>query len=253
MNFRALEPQEIECRVGQISKNGSGLSLLLYKTARADADILDETLGSENWQCEFYECKGTLFCKVGILIDRKDGYQEWTYKDDAGSPSNMEAAKGEASDAFKRACFKWGIGRELYTAPFIWIRSDACTITQGNNGKFVCFDRFAVSDCAIVDHKIVYLEIVNEKTGAVVYHWGTPHQSRIQANEPTMEQLSELSGLVRQLAEMRGVETDVVIKALNESKAVVGSGVVNGEIKTARQAVTAIGQLRSWIERGQSE
>lgn len=152
----------------------------------------------------------------------------------------------------KRACFKWNIGRELYTSPFIWIRSDACTIKQGNNGKFVCFDRFAVSDCAIVDHKIVYLEIVNEKTGAVVYHWGTPRQGRVQANEPTMEQLSELSGLVRQLAEMRGVETDVVIKALNESKAIVGSGVVNGEIKTARQAVTAIGQLKNWIERGQN-
>ena len=153
----------------------------------------------------------------------------------------------------KRASFKWGIGRELYTAPFIWIRSDACTIKQGNNGKFVCFDRFAVSDCAVVDHKIMYLEIVNERTGAVVYHWGTPRQSRTQANEPTMEQLSELSGLVRQLAEMRGVETDVVIKALNDSKAVVSSGVVNGEIKTARQAVTAIGQLKNWIERGQNE
>lgn len=102
MNFRALEPQEIECRVGQISKNGSGLSLLLYKTARADADILDETLGSENWQCEFYECKGTLFCKVGILVDRKDGLAEWVWKDDAGSPSNMEAVKGEASDALTK-------------------------------------------------------------------------------------------------------------------------------------------------------
>ena len=102
MKFRALEPQEIECRIGQIAKNGSGLSLLLFKTARVDADILDETVGPENWQNEFYECKGTLFCKVGILIDRKDGYQEWTYKDDAGSPSNMEAAKGEASDALTK-------------------------------------------------------------------------------------------------------------------------------------------------------
>lgn len=102
MEFRSLRADEIECRVGQVARNGNGLSLLLYKTARADADILDETVGPENWQNEFYDCKGTLFCKVGILVDRKDVLAEWVWKDDAGSPSNMEAAKGEASDALTK-------------------------------------------------------------------------------------------------------------------------------------------------------
>lgn len=109
LKFRPLEADEMECRIGTVGKNGNGLSLLLYKDARVDADILDETVGPENWQCEFYEKKGTLFCKVGICIDRGNGLSEWVFKDDAGSPSNMEAQKGEASDAFKRACFKWGM------------------------------------------------------------------------------------------------------------------------------------------------
>lgn len=100
--FRALTAEEIECRIGTISKTGKGLSLLLFKTSRTDSDILDETVGPENWQCRFYEQKGTLFCSLGIRIVRDDGTSEWVWKDDAGSPSNMEAAKGEASDALTK-------------------------------------------------------------------------------------------------------------------------------------------------------
>ena len=99
MKFRELEPSEIECRIGTVSKQGKGLSLLLYKTSRCDANILDETVGSERWQCDFYEQKGTLFCKVGIYIESMG---QWVWKADAGSPSNMEAQKGEASDALTK-------------------------------------------------------------------------------------------------------------------------------------------------------
>ena len=103
IEFRPLRADEIECRIGQIARNGSGLSLLLFKDARVDSNMLDETVGPENWQCEFYECKGTLFCKVGIRVDRDEQFAEWVWKDDAGSPSNMEAAKGEASDALTKS------------------------------------------------------------------------------------------------------------------------------------------------------
>lgn len=109
MKFRPLKAEEIECRIGTVSQSGKGLSLLLYKDARCDANILDETVGVENWQNEFYDCKGTLFCKVGIRTNHDGNVFDWVWKDDAGSPSNMEAQKGEASDAFKRACFKWGM------------------------------------------------------------------------------------------------------------------------------------------------
>ena len=171
MEFRALSAEEIECRVGTVSQAGKGLSLLLYKDARCDARILDETFGPENWQNAFYECKGTLFCKVGIDVDRGDGLHEWVWKSDAGSPSNMEAAKGEASDAFKRACFKWGVGRELYTAPFIWVPAEKCDIKQGRNGKYTCYDRFRVAKVAIEDGRIKGLRIVKENNNAVVFSW----------------------------------------------------------------------------------
>ena len=157
MEFRLLRPEEIEIRIGNTisTSKWQGYSLLLYKNARADMNILDETVGVENWQREHYECKGNLFCRVGIRIDREDCI-EWVWKSDCGVESNTEAQKGEASDSFKRACFNWGIGRELYTSPLIWVKSDKCNI---QNGK--CYDRFAVGKIAIENKKIVGLSIIN--------------------------------------------------------------------------------------------
>jgi hypothetical protein len=101
-------------------------------------NILDETVGAENWQREHYECKGNLFCRVGIAVPHTVEHgvmYEWVWKSDCGVESNTKVQKGEASDSFKRACFNWGIGRELYTAPFIWVNADKCNI---KNGK--CYD-----------------------------------------------------------------------------------------------------------------
>lgn len=176
MKFRELRADEIECRVGTVSKQGKGLSLLLYKTSRTDQDILDETVGPENWQCRFYECKGTLFCSIGIRVEHSDGTSEWVWKDNAGSPSNMEAAKGEASDCIKRSGFAWGIGRCLYTAPFIWVNSDKCNLIPRGNG-FTCNDRFKVAKIQIDEspetgrRRITGIRIVNEKTGQIVFSW----------------------------------------------------------------------------------
>jgi hypothetical protein len=172
MRFRELTTNEIECRIGTVSKSGKGLSLLLYKTSRVDADILDETVGPEGWQCEFYEFKGTLFARVGVYIQAID---QWVWKSDAGTPSNMEAAKGEASDAFKRACFKWGIGRELYTAPFIWVPATKCNI-QPQGQKFTCYDSFSVAKIAVAEdehgrRRIAGIRVMNDKTGQVAFSW----------------------------------------------------------------------------------
>ena len=162
--YGLLSADDIECRVQQIS--AKGLSLLLYKNARVDAQKLDAAVGPENWQCKFYECKGTLFCSVGVKA-----LSEWIWKDDAVAPSNMESQKGEASYAFKRACFKHGIGRELYTAPFIWLTPDSANI-QANAQKHVCYDRFKVTEIAYDLDRICYLEIYNEKKKEIVYTWG---------------------------------------------------------------------------------
>jgi len=253
LEFRPLEANEIECRIGQIARNGSGLSLLLYKTARVDADILDETFGMFGWECSFDEHKGTLFCSVGVR--NEDGYM--VYKEDAGAPSNMEPQKGEASDAFKRACFKWGIGRELYTAPRIWVYaqnrdgSANCNIRQGQNGKYQCYDEFSVERIDIRDHEILYVSVRNDSTGQTVFVWCNPdYQSVQEYGEPSHEQLVEMSGLVEELARARGVDKDVVIEGLMRSKAMSAAGVTNGEIRTERQAETAIGQLKAWMANG---
>ena len=156
MEFRDLTADDIEVRVQSVKQKG--LILLLYKNARVDMNILDETVGAENWQREHYECKGNLFCRVGINVNYADieKPERWVFKSDCGVESNTEAQKGEASDSFKRACFNWGIGRELYTSPLIWISDGKCNI---NDGK--CYDRFEVEKIAIKNKKIVGLSIIN--------------------------------------------------------------------------------------------
>ena len=212
--FRPLRSDEVECRIGTVSKQGKGLSLLLYKDARCDARILDETLGPENWQCEFYECKGTLFCKVGVLVDRGEQFAEWVWKDDAGSPSDMEAKKGEASDAFKRACFKWGIGRELYTAPFIWVNASDCNLVD-RNGKWQCYDTFSVTGMEVSDGRIVALEVTNDKTKKVVFTLAKPEP------KPSKQEALELAEITRQVGDKRAVWTAFKANGIEGARALV--------------------------------
>ena len=118
MKFRALKESEIELRVARCTEKGS--QWLLYKTARVDMEILDETVGTLKWQRDHKEIHGVVYCGVAIQNDQG----EWIWKWDAGSESFSDKQKGEASDSFKRACVNFGIGRELYSAPFIWISSE---------------------------------------------------------------------------------------------------------------------------------
>jgi hypothetical protein len=174
MNFRELTANEVDVRIGQVAKDGSYLTCLLYKDARADMIILDETVGAENWEREHYECKGNLFCKVGINTNygKENSIPNWVYKSDCGTESNTEAEKGEASDSFKRACVNWGIGRELYTAPFIYIPiNDEKGVAnfRFNNGK--CRDKFVVEKIAIENKQITGLAIKNASLNKRVFVW----------------------------------------------------------------------------------
>lgn len=130
-----LCPDEIECRVARVTEKS--VQLLLYKTARTDAALLDETVGWLNWQTEFKTVDGKLVCKMSIK-DPATG--EWISKENAGTESNMEAVKGEFSDAQKRAGFSWGIGAELYSSPQIYVPVSKCNV---KNGK--CYDEFEVT------------------------------------------------------------------------------------------------------------
>ena len=117
-NKRLLHADEIECRVGNWNKDKTRYTVLLYKTARTDMDILDEIFGIEGWQVEYHTIDGKLFCNLGVFSEARGG---WIWKESNGAESNIEAEKGQASDALKRAGFMFGIGRELYSAPQIWL------------------------------------------------------------------------------------------------------------------------------------
>ena len=169
--FRDLRADEIECRVARV--NEYGVNLLLYKDARCDMSILDETVGADRWQRVHDVVNGNLYCSVGIRFDREQGFGEWVYKQDVGVESNTEKEKGQASDSFKRACFNWGIGRELYTAPDIKIAPQDCNIKE-RNGKWNCYDSFSVQKIVIEKKRIVALAIKNLTTKRTCYIFQDP-------------------------------------------------------------------------------
>ena len=178
--FRTLRADEIDCRIAQIKQtsNGKGLSLLLYKDARCDQNILDEVVGPFKWKRE--HTRDNRNCVVSIWDKEK---AQWIGKEDTGTESNTEREKGLASDSFKRACFNWGIGRELYTAPFIWIKDKDCNIKE-NRGKLVCYDRFTVRGIAYTDGVITGLEIKNQATGKICYKWGEINKENEAPEKP---------------------------------------------------------------------
>lgn len=166
--FRFLRADEVDARVGTC--NEKGFSLLLYKDARCDQNILDETVGPENWQRKHYEVKGNMFCSVGIYDTEK---KEWIWKDDCGTESNTEKEKGEASDSFKRACFNWGIGRELYTTPFIYIKGKT---EKNNKGQYITlYKSFTVTVFEVENGTISKLQIIGYEKGEgsnVIFEYG---------------------------------------------------------------------------------
>ena len=163
--MRLLKPNEIEVKVKQVNKNGC--LLLLYKTARVDMAILDEFFPMA-WQSDYKTINGVLYCGIGI---QNSNTGEWLWRWDCGIESRdndgMEK-KGEASDAFKRAGFKWGIGRELYTAPFIWAKVPT---EQDENGVWRLKDRFTKFSVDRIDYEDGEISalVISDDKGQVVY------------------------------------------------------------------------------------
>ena len=185
LNFRDLRADEIECRIQQVNAKKNALVLLLYKDARCDMNMLDETVGPMNWKRE--HTRDNANCIVS-LWDTEKG--QWVSKEDTGKESNTEAEKGLASDSFKRACFNWGIGRELYTAPFIWVTGDKCNIKDGK-----CFDKFLVDYIKIENKQIVALSITNITQRCNAFSFGLeasttekPKGTKKAKNEPSAPQ-----------------------------------------------------------------
>lgn len=161
-SFRLLNADEIECRIAR--QTSTGVQLLLYKTARTDYAVLDESVGCANWQCDYKEVDGKVYCGIGIKME-----SEWIWKWNCGSESNLDAEKGEASDALKRAGFAWGIGTELYSSPFIWVKRDK----YSSDDKTRCTDRFKVVEIGYDDQqRINRLEIDNTTMHTNAFSFG---------------------------------------------------------------------------------
>lgn len=126
-------------------------------------NLLDES--GIKWKRSHELINGNLFCTISVWDSE---IKEWVSRQDVGVESNTEKEKGQASDAFKRAGFNFGIGRELYTAPFIWISADKYTAFTNKNGKPATYDKFSVSKIGYDNNKeINELEIVNQKNQVV--------------------------------------------------------------------------------------
>lgn len=208
--IRLLYAEEIECRVGTVSEKG--LSILLYKDARVDQNILDETFGIWGWMRTHEKIGDALFCTVSIKGE--DG--RWISKMDVGTESFADPVKGAASDAFKRACVNWGIGRELYSAPFIWIPAEKVNI-QREKDKWVVKDRFHVSSIAYDEERAVIsgVEIQNSKNTVVFSYGAAPVASK---QEATQAQTTEFDvGKKVTAAQIRSLKKEMARTGVTES------------------------------------
>lgn len=244
--FRDLRPNEVEARVAQCSAKGA--SLLLYKTARTDYALLDETVGPERWQCSYFEVKGNLFCDLSIRFD--DG---WVTKSNCGTESNMESQKGEASDAMKRAGFAWGIGRELYTAPFIWVPAEKLQKLSQNQrtNKWQCLDRFEVTDMTVANGEIVGLAISHEGKRDMVYRYGGIKKATEPPIDPlpTKDQMTTILDLAKTFGDAKHKSTREVLDALYETPTMRKTGTTaKTQTLTDAQAQVALMVLRNWCK-----
>lgn len=194
MNIRTLKANEIECRVGNV-KQGKGFSLLLYKDARCDMKILDETFGWDGWKREHNLIDGNLHCTVSVWSEKRN---EWIEKQDVGTESNTEKEKGQASDAFKRACVNFGIGRELYTAPFIWI---------SESSGYTKFEKFFVKEIGYNEDKEINRLVIIDKNGKIAFNYGKPTTTSNLINEQQLNNLYLIA---------KGMDPQKVIKILNK-------------------------------------
>ena len=161
--MRLLRADEIECRVATVKENG--FSLLLYKSARVDMQLLDETYGEMNWQRKHELIGDRLYCTISVYNKETN---QWISKQDVGTESYTEKEKGQASDSFKRAGFNWNIGRELYTSPFIWINNSG-EVQKGSNGKLYVNGTFKVTEIGYDTDRNINSLTIEDNKGKVRY------------------------------------------------------------------------------------
>lgn len=199
---RLLKAEEIECRVGQQTKDKSKYTVLLYKTARTDMDILDEVFGTDNWQVDYQMIGDSLFCTISVWSEQRGC---WVRKSSNGTEGNIEADKSRASDAYKRAGFMVGIGRELYSAPTIWLDANVSPYS-------LKVERIEYDD----NDKICTL-IISSK-GETVYQFrngkGVKPEPKAEQGTPDHDTLEKIRDIVQKL-EFEGKSLDDILKFYN--------------------------------------
>ena len=229
---RALLPNEISCRVQQVTDN-KGAIILLYKDARVDMNILDETYGPLNWKREHQTIDGNLYCTISVWDEAKG---QWVSKQDVGVESYTEATKGEASDAFKRAGFNWAIGRELYTGPFIFVQlqEGEWSINPRTNKPQATF-RFGLSvkEITYTEDRVIKTLVLVDKNGKERFTYGKGKYKPVEVETETPqavkepakvtviqpEELRKRNSELKQLLEDKG-------KTMEEYKAIAGDRTV---------------------------
>lgn len=201
MEFRTLKASEIQVRPTDTKTKGRA-TLLLYQDARVGMDILDDTVGTMNWSKEYYEVAGNVYCKVGI---RNPETGEWTYKADCGMESNVDAEKGQASDAFKRAVVNWGIGRELYNTPRVKID---CPENYYYNDRMTM--TFSVKTIEFENKECKKLVIV-DKFGKEVYNYGG-RWKEVSESKSNCDILKEFCG---EKKKEEGIDKDELLRFWN--------------------------------------
>lgn len=236
INFRALRPDEVECRIGMV-KDG-GISLMLYKDARCDQNVLDETVGAMNWQR--HHSRDNSNCIVSIWDEDK---KQWVEKEDTGTESRTEAEKGLASDSFKRACFNWGIGRELYTTPFIWI-----------NGA-TKDDKFYVKEMEVENKRIKSLVICEKDkygnpTDTVAYTY--PYRKSMVSKKATKQEKATIKPEQAESIKQILMKTDSDVKAfLKNFKINSVDEMLEEDYPKAQRLLRA--KVEQWEEKGRAD
>ena len=211
MEFSLLRADEIDVRISIVKDWGIGL--LLYKDARCDQNILDETVGPMNWQR--HHTRENANCIVSIWDSEKN---QWIEKEDTGTESYTEKEKGLASDSFKRACFNWGIGRELYTAPSMLVFKKNLKKLTEVNGKWSCTDRFSVKDIEYDGRKIAKVDVLNETTGEVLT-FGEPVAETKKTEKVRKQKIGKDKGeALMSLLEKAGQDSKAFLKVFKVEK-----------------------------------
>lgn len=194
-DIRLLNEDEIEVKVKQVTAKGA--QALLYKTSRTDMAILDETFGKFNWTDDYRDIDGVLYCGIGIRETVNDPFVwKWSNGIESRKDEDGNEVKGEASDALKRAGFLVGIGRELYTAPFIWLKVETAQKPGGKGFDLVNkFQKFSVKEIGYDDKRRINRLVIVDQDGNVVYKHGTMSPEKIERRKRIQDIADEMSAL----------------------------------------------------------